>query len=1238
MTAAAAVAALTAVVLAATPQVPGVDVVFSTTGARSAAVGDAAQGLAVRADLPVMERAAERAARIAVPLPTGDTVVTQLSSYDARANGFFAGGRLVAGAAEPPIDGEAAFTVVDGRLLGRIVHQDRLFIVRASAEAGVYAISEVDSSQLPNELQPVTPPRQPSEFDARIADAAVGGDSNQYVDLLVVYSAAARAAMGSTAAMQLEVVGAVDNANLALANGGVTHRLRLVYQTETSYVEAGEADLSRLADPDDGNMDEVHRLRDQYDADVVSFVGTSNACGVAYVMQSSSISVAAFHHAAFNVNHYSCIYSNLTMAHEIGHNMGLHHDRANASSTPAYPYAYGYRVPGSRTVMAYSCTSNYPGFDCNTRRAIFSTPAANFPGVTPATPAGVFGSENNALALNNTSPVVANFRDSTCSYALSTSASTFSGSGGSGTLTVTTGSGCAWTGVSSAPSTLALSSDPTYLGSRALTFTVASNSGASRSATIYAGGQSVVVSQDSSSSLTVPGAPTGVVGAPGHERVSVSFTSPSSNGGATITGYTVVASPGGARVTGAASPLVVSGLTNGIAYSFAVTATNSVGTGSPSTPSAVVAPVPTTVAATPTSLVFSATKNGASGDIVSVTPAQSVTVTFSGITPPQWAATSNQSWLRVSNASGSGAGRLTAEIVNPNNVIGAATSLSAVITLASTAASNPSVAIPVTFTINQTGASTAAAFGAIDAPANHATVSGTIAVSGWALDDVGVERVEIWRTCLTPIDSSRAGVCRSATPTSAADKVFIGTATFVPGARADIEATSQYAGYPQAYRAGWGYLLLTNALPNQTTGATEGGQGSVTLHGYAVDREGRYTELGSRTIILDNANATQPFGTIDTPGQGGTVTGALTASFGWAMTRRQNAAGVDVPKCIERSRYRVYIDGVARQLIPGTNWFPNLVRSDLTAAYPGLCDSANSLAAYYIDTMALGLANGLHTIGWDVYDDNGTPGTTADDNASGIGSRFFNVLVGAADGVSGDPLTARPVKRGAASDVAVLPPMGGRLVRARVGFVESAVVPVEVDGGGIRRVNLPSGSRLVVDLGGPAAGGYLLVGDQLRDLPVGSTLDRQNGQFYWQPPVPYFGAFDLVFVSQNDGNLSRTNLTVTIVDPTAGGDSEVTIASPRPGADPNPVLTVAGRAVDTLAATGSGIAAVHVWAYRIDVPDVPPRFLGAASLEADRYTLRTPALDPGSYDIAVFAWNTRLGAWAPAAVVSIAVR
>lgn len=82
------------------------------------------------------------------------------------------------------------------------------------------------------------------------------------------------------------------------------------------------------------------------------------------------------------------------------------------------------------------------------------------------------------------------------------------------------------------------------------------------------------------SAPTVPGAPTIGAATAGDASASIAFTGPASTGGATITGYTASCVGGGATRTGtgSASPITVSGLTNGTAYACSVTATNSAGT------------------------------------------------------------------------------------------------------------------------------------------------------------------------------------------------------------------------------------------------------------------------------------------------------------------------------------------------------------------------------------------------------------------------------------------------------------------------------------------------------------------------------------------------------------------------------------------------------------------------------------------------------------------------------------
>ena len=200
----------------------------------------------------------------------------------------------------------------------------------------------------------------------------------------------------------------------------------------------------------------------------------------------------------------------------------------------------------------------------------------------------------------------------------------------------------------------------------------------------------------------------------------------------------------------------------------------------------------------------------------------------------------------------------------------------------------------------------AAPFGTVDTPStNVSNVSGAIAVGGWALDDVGVADVAVYRD---PINGEPSG------------DVFIGNATFIVGARPDVQA--MYAAYPNASRGGWGLQVLTNMLPG-------GGNGTYTLRVYADDVDGHRTLLGARTITCNNARATTPFGSIDTPGQGGTVSGTV-VNFGWALTPKPAMIPFD------GSTIDVLIDGV----VVGHPAY-GFARADIDGLCPGYANTGH---------------------------------------------------------------------------------------------------------------------------------------------------------------------------------------------------------------------------------------------------------------------------------------------------------
>jgi hypothetical protein len=60
--------------------------------------------------------------------------------------------------------------------------------------------------------------------------------------------------------------------------------------------------------------------------------------------------------------------------------------------------------------------------------------------------------------------------------------------------------------------------------------------------------------------------------------------------------------------------------------------------------------------------------------------------------------------------------------------------------------------------------------------------------------------------------------------------------------------------------------------------------------------------------------------------------------------------------------------------------------------------------------------------------------------------------------------------------------------------------------------------------------GFLVIGDQLSTLPVGSTLDTGKGVFYWQPGLGFIGQYKFIFIEKRQNNqINRKNITVNIV-------------------------------------------------------------------------------------------------------------
>jgi hypothetical protein len=259
----------------------------------------------------------------------------------------------------------------------------------------------------------------------------------------------------------------------------------------------------------------------------------------------------------------------------------------------------------------------------------------------------------------------------------------------------------------------------------------------------------------------------------------------------------------------------------------------------------------------------------------------------------------------------------------------------------------------------------------------------------------------------------------------------------------------------------------------------------------------------------------------------------------------------------------------------------NQYRVDVATAFPGLNNSGGPVGAYLWDTTTY--PNGVHTIFWIATDDAGA--------ADGIGSRYFNVVntgTSSNSAATNEKSRHREERGDAAQNgdmhslrVPVLAdllnlPMTFELVRVKTGFDPAS--PAHLlgsDNYGVYHIDMKEVEpiKIFLDPDQPEAdnpptppfrkggdtwvasiirqkkseyvdvistlsssgtarkeatyAGYMIAGEELRPLPIGSTLDPKTGVFSWIPGPGFIGSYDLVFVGK-DANSSQRLIKVKV--------------------------------------------------------------------------------------------------------------
>jgi PKD repeat protein len=491
------------------------------------------------------------------------------------------------------------------------------------------------------------------------------------------------------------------------------------------------------------------------------------------------------------------------------------------------------------------------------------------------------------------------------------------------------------------------------------------------------------------------------------------------------------------------------------------------------------------------------------------TPSQPLMITIGG-SVTDWTAGSDVDWLTLSATHGSGThGSGSAKV----NVSAASSSLTAgeytgTITIDAPGLNNAQKTVSVIFKVHEQNAKIEP-FGRFATPIENANVAGSVAVTGWVVDNIGVVSVKLYRE-------------------EAGQLAFIGDAIFVEGARPDVEAA--YPEYPMNYAAGWGYMLLTNFLPN-------GGNGTFKLHVIASDVEGNRTTLGVRSINCNNAQAVKPFGALDAPDQGGIASGSSFINWGWVLTPLPNSIPTD------GSTIDVWVNGTSL----GHPVY-NLFRNDIASLFPSYANSNGAVGYFILDTTDY--ADGVHTIQWTASD--------SADNTDGIGSRYFWVQnnsssrvshVSRLNGIGSNP--QQNILDGLPRHLHLVPQDHSQPLEIKTGFNKNqSPRSVTTKKDEPYRLKLNPLGRVEISFNRVNATnknwiqkapmpndhwyGFLMVGDEPRSLPIGSSLDVNRGIFYWQPGLCFLGEYQFIFIRKTaSGEFWQKRLTIQIKPGTA---------------------------------------------------------------------------------------------------------
>lgn len=315
--------------------------------------------------------------------------------------------------------------VEEGRVVGQIEAPSGRYRIVPTGRGGAHAVVKLRTQRFAPEMEPrkrsMAPQpdaERPRSF-AGLCDAVqTGGMAPRAfgpIRILLLYTPAARRASADIDADIALMMAQMRRTFSAQGTGGnFSVLVELAHAQEINYVENPDDDMStdleRLSDPQDPVFRGIPALRRKYQADFVHLLTRArpgDGCGIGWLNADIS---PAYRESGFSVSDLECAVGNYSFIHEVGHNLGMEHDR-EVVGQPGMGGNYGYVLldKGVRSVMAYNNACQARDSNCE-RLPYFSTPNLSYDGEPFGRAEGEDGAAHNVETLCRAAPVAAGFR------------------------------------------------------------------------------------------------------------------------------------------------------------------------------------------------------------------------------------------------------------------------------------------------------------------------------------------------------------------------------------------------------------------------------------------------------------------------------------------------------------------------------------------------------------------------------------------------------------------------------------------------------------------------------------------------------------------------------------------------------------------------------------------------------------------------------------------------------------